>query len=264
MTQAAEGILREIDDGVGTIVLNQPDRHNAVTYDMWLGISAALEAFNDDGAVRVIVVRGAGERAFSAGADISEFEERRASEKDIETYDHAAYVAHEDLRTTPKPTIAMVRGYCIGGGMGLAMCCDLRIAAEDARFAIPAARLGIAYTLEDLRPLAELVGASFAKEILFTGRQFDAKEALQMGLANRVVPAAGLERFVADYARTIAGNAPLTIAAAKQTVAEVMKDPAERDLERIERLVRACYASEDYAEGRRAFMEKRKPVFRGR
>lgn len=264
MTQATEKIIRQRDGGVGTIVLNQPDRHNAVTYDMWLGISDALKEYNEDAAVRVIVVRGAGERAFSAGADISEFEQRRATAEDIETYDRAALVAHEELRATPKPTIAMVRGYCIGGGMGLAMCCDLRVAAEDARFAIPAARLGIAYTWRDLRPLVQLVGASFAKEILFTGRQFDARAALEMGLANRVVPATELEEFVADYTRTIADNAPLTIAAAKQTVAEVMKDAAERDLDRIERMVRACYASEDYAEGRRAFMEKRKPVFTGR
>ena len=264
MTSSTDKLIVEKSGGVGRLLLNQPDKHNAISYEMWEGISRAMGEFADDEDVRVIVVTGAGGKAFSAGADISEFAEKRASEDQIERYDNTARRACEDLAGIEKPTIAMVRGYCIGGGAEIALCCDIRIASEDARFGIPAARLGLAYRWEDVYPLVGLVGPSFAKEILFTGRQFDAREARDMGLVNRVVPAAELESSVEDYAERIASNAPLTVRAAKRTVAEAMKDPVERDLATVRSLIDACFSSDDYAEGRRAFMEKRKPQFKGR
>ena len=264
MTATTDKIVIERDGGIGRLLLNQPEKHNAISLDMWQGISRAVDVFAEDDDVRVIVVCGAGEKAFSAGADISEFAEKRASPEQVAHYDHTARRACEDLAEIGKPTLAMIRGYCIGGGAEIALCCDIRIASEDARFGIPAARLGLAYRWEDVKPLVGIVGPSFAKEILFTGRQFDAQEARDMGLVNRVVPGTELEALVDDYARRIASNAPLTVRAAKRTVAEAMKDPADRDLEAVRALVEGCFVSEDYAEGRRAFMEKRKPEFKGR
>ena len=264
MPALSDTILTEKSAGVGRLVFNRPEKHNAIGFDMWRGISRAVQAFAADDDVRVIILSGAGERAFSTGADISEFDEVRASPENVEAYERVAQEAHDDLVQVDKPTVAMIHGYCIGGGAGVALCCDLRIASDDARFAIPAARLGLAYTWEDVYPLVQLVGPSFAKEILFTGRQFDAGEALAMGLVNRVVPRAELEAYVDDYATRIAENAPLTVRAAKRTIGEAAKDPADRDLAMVAKMVEACFESEDYAEGRRAFMEKRKPRFRGR
>lgn len=264
MTEAAETIIVEKSDGIGRLVFNQPHKHNAISFEMWQGISRAVGDFAADDSVRVVVLSGAGEKAFSAGADISQFAERRADKEAVEEYDRTALAAEIDLMNFDKPTIAMIQGYCIGGGAGIALCCDLRIASDDARFGIPAARLGLAYRWDEVYPLVQLVGPSFAKEILFTGRQFDAHEALDMGLVNRVVPRAELEARVEEYAERIVANAPLTIQCAKRTIAEAMKDPGERDLDMIEAMVDRCFASEDYAEGRKAFMEKRKPRFMGR
>ena len=158
----------------------------------------------------------------------------------------------------------MINGYCIGGGVGLAVCCDMRICADNARFAIPAAKLGLGYGYEHIRNLSDLVGPSRAKEIFFTARQFNAEEALQMGLVNRVVSGSMLQPYVDDYAETIAANAPLTVAQVKHTVGEILKDPEDRDLEKCADMVRACFDSADYEEGRKAFMEKRKPAFQAR
>lgn len=264
MTSPTDKIIAEKADGVGRLVFNQPEKHNAISFEMWQGISSAMRAFAADASVRVVVLGGAGEKAFSAGADISQFAEKRADKEAIEAYERTALAAHDDLTFLDKPTIAMIQGYCIGGGAGIALCCDIRIASEDARFGIPAAKLGLAYRWDDVYPLVQLVGASFAKEILFTGRQFTAQEALGMGFVNRVVPRADLESYVMDYAERIAANAPLTIRAAKRTIGEALKDPVDRDLAGVADLVDACFASEDYAEGRKAFMEKRKPRFKGR
>ncbi len=257
-------LIVEKHDGIGSIRLNQPDKHNAISYEMWQGIATLMDDFETDSAVRVVVISGEGGKAFSAGADISQFEKKRGSADAIEVYNAAVKTAYQKLTAVPKPTIAKIAGYCIGGGLATALCCDLRIASDDSRFGIPAAKLGLGYGYDALRPLVSLVGPTSAKEILFTARKFNAGEAYDMGLVNRVLVRDELDAFVDDYTATIAGNAPLTVKACKQIIAEISKDPNERDLAHCQKLVDDCYASADYKEGRRAFMEKRKPEFRGK
>jgi enoyl-CoA hydratase len=213
--------------------------------------------------VRVLVLRGAGDRAFISGADISQFAEKRGTldgGREAETLlEHATRV----LLECPKPTIAMIHGYCMGGGLGVAIACDLRIASDEARFGIPAAKLGVGYGYAGVKRLCDVVGPAYTAEIFYTGRQFDAGEALEMGLVNRVRPAAELERYVLECAKTIANNAPLTLRAVKRCLIEMPKDAAERDLAACQQAVEACFASADFVEGRTAFMEKRTPVFTG-
>lgn len=257
-------LLAEKKDGIGWITFNNPARHNAVSFEMWQALPVVLADFAQDAAVRVVVLKGAGEKAFVAGADISQFKEKRSSEDAVKEYNAAADNASKALQDCPKPTIAMIRGYCIGGGTAIAVNCDLRIAAEDAKFGVPAGKLGLGYRFTGIKRLADVVGPAFTAEIFFTARQFTAQEALQMNLVNRVVPVAELEKYVTDYASTIAGNAPLTIAAVKRAVIEYLKDPAKRDLDTLQAMVEACYKSADYKEGQTAFMEKRKPVFTGK
>lgn len=257
-------MLAHVENGVGWITFNQPEKRNAVSYDMWCAIPEIISAFTVDPAVRVVVMKGAGDRAFVSGADISEFEEKRGTPEAIAVYEKASGAAGAALRSLEKPLIAMIRGYCIGGGLGIALAADLRIAADDAQFAIPAAKLGLGYGYGGIKELMHLVGPSYAKEIFFTGRRFDAQEAKSMGLVNRVVPVTELETAAGSYAEVIAGNAPLTVRAAKAAVNEGTKDPEARDLSRVDAMVAECFGSEDYVEGRRAFMEKRPPRFQGR
>ena len=259
-----EKLVAKKEDGIGWIVFNNPARHNAVSLEMWQSLTAVLKAYAEDPEVRVIILKGEGEKAFVAGADISQFKEKRSSPEAVAHYNETADEAGKALRGSTKPTIAMIRGYCIGGGTGIAVACDIRIAAEDARFAVPAAKLGLGYRFDGIRRLADIVGPSFAAEIFFTARQFSAQEALQMGLINRLVPVADLESYTLEYARTIVNNAPLTIAAVKRSLLEYGKDPIERDLGLAQKMVDDCYTSADYTEGQTAFMEKRKPVFKGR
>jgi enoyl-CoA hydratase/carnithine racemase len=259
-----EKLLAHKEGAVGWITFNNPNRHNAVSMSMWESVPQVLEVFENDPDVRLVVVKGAGDKAFVSGADISEFKEKRASKEAADAYNAAGEAAHRALQEFSKPTIAMVRGYCIGGGCAVAIDCDLRIAADDSVYAIPAGRLGLGYRYDGIRRLIDLVGPAFATEIFYTARKFNAQEALAMGLINRLVPAAELEAYTRDYASLIADNAPLTLAAVKRCVLERHKDPAERNLQRCQAMVDACFASKDYEEGRTAFMEKRRPVFKGR
>lgn len=257
-------MIAEKDGGIGRLIFNNPARHNAVSLEMWEGVAHIIDDFERDDAIRVIVVSGAGGRAFVSGADISEFKERRASEEAAAAYSRISEGARLRLQETLKPTIAMISGYCIGGGVGTALACDMRIAAEGSKFGIPAAKLGLGYAYDGIKKLVDLVGPAHAREIFFTARQFSAEEALQMGLVNRVVPAAELQAYVDEYCAMIAANAPLTVRAAKIAIREALKDESARDLPQCKRLVDECFASQDYAEGRTAFMEKRRPVFHGR
>lgn len=257
-------LIARKEGAVGWVIFNNPDRHNATSYEMWQSLPLVLEAFSSDADVRVIVFRGAGEKAFSAGADISQFKEKRSGPEAVQAYNDAADAAGRALRECSKPTVAMIRGYCIGGGTAIAVGCDLRIAGDSARFGVPAAKLGLGYRFDGIKRLAAIVGPAFTAEIFFTARQFTAQEALQMGLVNRVTPDAELERYTLDMVSAMAANAPLTIAAVKVALIELGKDPVNRDLARCQRMVEACFASEDYKEGQAAFMAKRKPQFKGR
>ena len=264
ISASTDKVIAEQAQGIGYLKLNQPEKHNAISYAMWGAIADVMEAFRDDDDVRVVVMSGEGGRAFSAGADISEFSTNRSTEAQIEAYESAGRAAYDAITNSPKPVIARIEGYCVGGGLAVALCADLRIATDDSRFGIPAAKLGLGYSHKSLRPLVDLVGPTRAKEILFTAKRFTASEARRMGLVNQVVTRADIDAFVEDYATTIAANAPLTVKACKTVVAELLKDPEDRDTELCDRMVDACFASGDYKEGRAAFMEKRAPRFTGR
>ena len=262
MTQTDKMLARK-EGGVGILTFNNPERHNAVSLDMWEATKRILDGFAADDDVRVVVLTGAGGKAFVSGADISKFASERATLEASRAYNVKSDAAYSSVADFPKPTIAMIKGYCIGGGVGLAVCCDLRICSDNSRFAVPAAKLGLGYGYSGLKRLVDIVGASFAKEIFYTARQFDAQEAQAMGLVNRVVPAGELEAYVKSITDMICANAPLTIKAVKFTVGEMLKDESKRNLARSVELVERCFASRDYTEGRTAFMEKRKPVFTG-
>ncbi len=263
VAQTDNKMLSRKEGGVGYLIFNNPERHNAVSLDMWQAAEGILADFAADNAIRVVVLTGAGGKAFVSGADISKFESERSTKEAIDRYNVAVDRANTAVFEFPKPTIAMIRGYCIGGGVGLALCCDLRICANNSKFGVPAAKLGLGYGYKGVKRLVDVVGPSFAKEIFFTARQFTAVEALQMGLVNRALPEAELEKYVKDYAETISGNASMTVDSVKYIVGQAVKPESERNLDRCAELVAQCFASNDYKAGRTAFMEKRKPVFTG-
>jgi enoyl-CoA hydratase len=261
----AEGkILTSVSEGVGVVTFNNPEKRNAMSLDMWEGLGQALVEMRDDEEVRVVVLTGAGDKAFMSGADISQFEKTRHNAKAAEEYSRRSEVQRMLLANYPKPTIACIRGFCLGGGMQVAMLADIRIAGASSQFGIPAAKLGIAYGYDGLKHLVSLVGPSWARLLLYTGMRIYSAEAMRIGLVDRVVADTELWEATFEVARTISGNAPLAIKAAKITIAQVLKDPGERDLEAIKAIGVACMDSEDFREGRRAFMEKRKPHFKGR
>jgi enoyl-CoA hydratase/carnithine racemase len=261
----AEGkILRSVTDGVGVVTFNNPEKRNAMSLDMWEGLGHALVELRDDPAVRVVILTGAGDKAFVSGADISQFEKTRHNAAASEEYSKKSAAQRALLADYPKPIIASIRGFCLGGGMQVAMAADIRFASDNSQFGIPAAKLGIAYGYDGLRNLVSLVGPSWARLIMYTGMRIDAAEALRIGLVDRVLSDAELWDATMEIARTISGNAPLAIQAAKITIAQVLKDSPERDMDAVKAIGTACMDSEDFREGRTAFMEKRKPQFKGR
>jgi enoyl-CoA hydratase/carnithine racemase len=252
-----------VDGTIGTLTFNKPERHNAMSLEMWRDAATVLEQFATSPDVRVVVLTGAGGKAFVSGADISKFESERGSKEAVAVYGAAVEHLQQILINHPKPTVAMIRGYCVGGGVNIAIACDMRICNESGRFGIPAAKLGLGYGRSSLRLLLDLVSPQYVHELLFTARHVDAAEAFHMGLVNRVVPDGEIETYVRGLSETMAGNAPLTIRAAKRTVRELLTDARDREDGESDRLVEQCFDSADYEEGRRAFLEKRKPVFTG-
>ena len=259
----SKGKLRVERDGpVGRLVLDNPERRNAISAEMWRAIAPAMAGFNADASIRCIVIRGEGTQAFAAGADISEFEQNRSSESDVKEYEAATSAAHHAIESSPKPVIALIHGFCVGGGLAVALSCDLRYADASSRFAIPAARLGLGYGVHGTGRLVATVGHAAAREIMFSALRYDADEALAMGLVNRVLPDAELDDYVRKVALELAANAPMTIAASKAVI-NALAEP-RGDFSDAEAAVARCMKSEDYVEGRRAFMEKRAPVFKGK
>jgi len=259
-----EKIIVEQVGAIARIIFNQPEKRNAVSLEMWESVEAALDRFSADPAVRVLILSGAGGKAFVSGADISKFESERASAEGVAHYNATTKRVYDKVEAFPKPTIAQIDGFCVGGGVALAVCCDIRLCGDGSNFAIPAARLGLGYGFQGINRLTNLVGPAFAKEIFFTARRFTAEEARIMGLVNRVVDDGTVATAAEAMAAMICDNAPLTVDAVKFITNQTRMDESQRDLESCDAMVKACFDSADYIEGRRAFMEKRKPVWTGR
>lgn len=259
-----EKMLMRRDGAIGHMIFNQPEKRNAVSLAMWERASEILDEFEKDPEIRVVVLSGAGEKSFVSGADISEFESQRGTAEAQQHYNTQTAKVYERIERFPKPTIAMIRGFCVGGGLNLACVCDIRICADDLQIAMPAAKLALGYPFSAINRLKNIVGIANARHLMFTAQRVGAQDAYRMGFAQQMVAAADLEQVVTDYANVIAGNAPLTVATMKYISTQVLADPADRNFEKCQQMVDACFASEDFKEGRRAFMEKRKPEFQGK
>lgn len=258
-----EKMLSRTQDSVGYIIFNNPEKHNAVSVEMWDALEKFLNQFREDNNIRVVVLEGAGGKSFVSGADISKFDKERSTKEAVLSYNKRTHKVYELLETFPKPTIAKINGYCIGGGLNLAVCCDIRICSEKSKFAMPAAKLSLGYPFSSIKRLFDIMGPGMAKHFMFTAEKISANEAVSCGLVQKLVTEENLETFVNDYAFTISKNAPLTIKAMKKIGIEILKNPLERDLSLCDQLASACFDSEDYKEGRKAFMEKRMPKFKG-
>ncbi|MDO8719325.1 MAG: enoyl-CoA hydratase [Polaromonas sp.] len=259
-----ERVQTWLDASTLHIRFNNPARHNALSVDMWEAVPALLSQAESDERVRLVVFSGAGEKSFVSGADISQFEDMRAAQEAVTRYEHMAENALMSILDFSKPTLACIRGYCIGGGVNVAISCDIRIASSDSVFSIPAARLGLGYRYSAMKNLVDLIGPGAAKDLFFTARKIDASEARSLGLISRVCAPEQLPALLAEYTSAMEVNAPLTIRAAKAITAEILKPSPDLDRALCQQLIRGCFDSADYAEGRKAFMEKRKPVFTGK
>lgn len=261
---SAGRLLVEKRGAVGWIVFDQPAKKNAISDAMWRGIPEAMARFDADADVRCVLFRGAGTEAFAAGADISEFAKIRAERAAVGEYDGLLDRVLLSIQGSAKPSVALIHGFCMGGGLEVALACDLRYCGASAQFGIPAAKLGLAYNVEGHKRLLETVGHARAREIMFLGRRYPAAEALQMGLVHRVLPDAELDAFVDGVIATLIENAPLSIANSKTILEEYAKSVGLPDHERMRAAMERCAKSTDYEEGRRAFMEKRRPAFKGK
>ena len=258
-----EKMISRVEDGIGYITFNNPEKHNAVSIEMWDALENILDDFRGNQNIRVIVLNGAGGKSFVSGADISKFDKERSSKDAVLSYNKRTQKVYESLEMFPKPTIAMINGYCIGGGLNVAVCCDIRICSEKSKFAMPAAKLSLGSPFSSIKRLFDVMGPGMAKHFMFTAEKISADEALSCGLVQKLVKEEDLELFVNNYASTISKNAPLTIKAMKQIGIEISKNSDDRDLLLCEQLASACFDSEDYKEGRKAFMEKRSANFKG-
>jgi enoyl-CoA hydratase/carnithine racemase len=263
-TPSVGRIITRVTDGVGWVVMDNPNRKNALSEAMFRAIIEAVDKFEGDEEVRVIVLRGAGDEVFSAGADLTEVSAVDRTREQTQKFEDAMVGAITALETCRKATIAMLQGFWIGGGSALAMACDLRIAADSARFALTPAKLALAYDYKNTKKLVDLVGPGYAKEILITARQFSASETAAMGLVSKIVPKAELEATVLEYAARIAANAPLSILASKRAIAAAMRDEEGKDLSDVEAAIATARDCDDADEGKRAFLEKRAPKYTGR
>ena len=260
---ATERVKTWLDGQVLHVRFNNPEKHNALSVDMWEAIPALLDKAAKDDNVRMVVLSGEGGKAFVSGADISQFEDMRAAREAVKKYEAMAESALQGLYEFEKPTVACIQGYCIGGGVNVAISCDLRVASTNSTFAIPASRLGLGYRYSAMKNLTHLVGPGHAKDIFFTARRLDAAEAHRIGLVNRIAEPEKLDALLAEYTTSICQNAPLTLKAGKRIIRDVLKTE-DADMELARKLILDCFESDDYIEGRRAFMEKRKPVFKGK
>lgn len=258
-----ENMIAEKRGAIGWLTFNDPARHNAVSFAMWEAIPIALEAFGEDPDIRAVVLSGAGGRAFVSGANISQFDQLRSGEEAVEAYERVAEAAQLALYDFDKPTIAHIQGYCIGGGLNIALCCDLRIAADNSSFAIPAGKLGLGYRLTAIRNLVTVVGPANALEIFLTATRYTANDARELGLLHKVVAAGELDAALDAYLVKIQANAPLTLKAGKKMIRQLQQLGPGVDIEAMRQLVMDCFNSNDYREGRKAFAEKRAPVFSG-
>lgn len=259
-----DNLIVETDGATGWITFNDPARHNAISYDMWDHLPRALDAFEKDPDIRSVVLTGAGDRAFVSGANISQFDALRTGKSAVEEYERVAEVAQLAIQDFPKPLIARIDGYCIGGGANIALCCDLRIASDVSTFAIPAARLGLGYRFSAIQNLVRATGMANALEIFLTAARYDAATARDKGLIHTCCPKEELDAVLQGYLDMINANAPLTMAAGKYMIRTVTDRLADIDMDDMRARILACFESEDYQEGKRAFAEKRAPRFQGR